>query len=81
MFSLDGSGNITGTGTNVPEPAGASFPFGITMNLGGTRLYLANLSTNNVTVFSLDGNGDIADTGTNVPEPTVASGPTGIVVR
>ena len=45
------------------------------MNPAGTRLYVANFNSNNVTVFSLDGSGSIVGgSGANVPQPAGATG-------
>ena len=45
------------------------------MNSAGTRLYVSNDVSNNLTVFNLDGSGNIAGAGINVPEPAGATGP------
>jgi 6-phosphogluconolactonase (cycloisomerase 2 family) len=86
VFSIDSSGNIiSGSGTNVAASTGMNFAWGaegIAVNPAGTRLYLANEASHNITVFRLDSSGNIIPgSGTNVPEPAGASGPYGVVVN
>ena len=60
VFTLDGSGNITGTQPGTFTTG--SNPDSVTVNPAGTRLYVANNGSNTVTVFTLDGSGNITGT-------------------
>src|SRR5207248_7123844 len=52
-----------------------------TPTLTNPHAYVANTSTNNVTVFSLDSSGNIAGAGINVAEPAGATDARGITTN
>ena len=79
MTTFDISGGSPAAGANTALPAGASSVFAVAVNPAGTRLFTANLATNNVTTFDISGGAPAA--GANTALPAGATGPRALAVN
>jgi DNA-binding beta-propeller fold protein YncE len=68
VYTLDPTtGAITGKQAGSDFPTGGQTPIGLALHASGTRLYVANQNTHDVTVFTIGANGDVTGQQTGSP--------------